>query len=404
MKFVERKEYLAQLKVWRDKQIVKVITGIRRSGKSVLLAQYQQMLIASGISKAQIHSINFEDLTNEPLLNYKALHDYLTERLLPDCQNYIFLDEVQMVEMFQRTVDSLSLRPNVDIYLTGSNAYLLSGEIATLLSGRYVEIRILPLSFSEYLSATGLSPERSYRRYISETSFPYGLQLPNADTVREYMQGLYSTVVLKDIVTRRKLQDMDLLERIIRFLSDNTGNLISIKTITNNLVVGGRKVSDHTVEVYLQSLTECYLFYRVNRYDIRGKQNLKVGQKYYICDFGFRNLLLGIRNNDLGHLMENVVYLELLRRGNQVMIGKMDNAEIDFVTFKSGQTTYYQVALSVRDQSTLERELKPLQQVSDHFPKYLLTMDDDPLVLHDGIKQLYVLDWLTKNNDLNLSL
>lgn len=187
---------------------------------------------------------------------------------------------------------------------------------------------------------------------------------------------------------------MDLLERIIRFLADNIGNMVSVKSITSNLAAGGRKVSDHTVESYLQSLMECYMFYRVNRYDVRGKQNMKVGQKYYICDFGFRNLLLGIRNNDLGHLLENIVYLELLRRGNQVMIGKMDGEEIDFVTFKSGVIVYYQVALTVREQATLERELKPLRQIGDHFQKILLTFDNDPVVLHDGIRQIYVLDWL----------
>lgn len=396
MKTVERTEYLSQLSMWRDKQIVKVITGIRRSGKSTLMAQFQDVLVRSGVSREQILSVNFEDIANEALLDYKVLYSYLTERLINDKQNYIFLDEIQMVASFQRAVDSISLRPNVDIYITGSNAYLLSGEIATLLSGRYIEIRILPLSFAEYYSAVNVSPERAYRRYISETSFPYGLQLSNSDMVREYIQGVYSTVVLKDIVTRRKLQDMDLLERIIRFLSDNIGNQISIRTISTNLTAGGRKVSEHTVETYLQSLTECYLFYRVCRYDIRGRQYLKVGHKYYICDFGFRNLLLGIRNNDLGHLLENVIYLELLRRGNQVMIGKMDNAEIDFITFKSGQTAYYQVALSVRDSATLERELKPLQQIDDHYPKYLITMDDDPLVSHNGIQQIYALDWLMK--------
>lgn len=391
---IERKDYLEWLDTWRDKSVVKVITGIRRSGKSTLLAQYRQRLIDTGVDTRQIQSINFEDIDNEPLLDYKILYRHIKEHLCPDRKNYIFLDEVQMVKEYQKAVDSLTLRPDIDIYLTGSNAYMLSGEIATLLSGRYVELSILPLSFAEYSSAQSISVEHSYRSYISETSFPYGLHLSGTDAIREYMSGLYNTIVLKDIVARRKLQDMDLLERIIRFLADNIGNMISVKSIASNLAAGGRKVSDHTVESYLQSLMECYMFYRVNRYDVRGKQNLKVGQKYYICDFGFRNLLLGIRNNDLGHLLENIVYLELLRRGNQVMIGKMDSEEIDFVTFKSGVIVYYQVALTVRDQTTLERELKPLRQISDHFQKILLTFDNDPVVLHDGIRQVYVLDWL----------
>ncbi len=394
MAHIERKDYLEWLDTWRDKSVVKVITGIRRSGKSTLLAQYRQRLIDTGVTTSQIQTINFEDIDNEPLLEYKVLYRHIKEHLCPNKKNYIFLDEVQMVKEYQKTVDSLTLRPDIDIYLTGSNAYMLSGEIATLLSGRYVELSILPLSFAEYCSAQSLSVEHSYRSYISETSFPYGLQLSGADAVREYMSGLYNTIILKDIVARRKLQDMDLLERIIRFLADNIGNMVSVKSITSNLAAGGRKVSDHTVESYLQSLMECYMFYRVNRYDVRGKQNMKVGQKYYICDFGFRNLLLGIRNNDLGHLLENIVYLELLRRGNQVMIGKMDGEEIDFVTFKSGVIVYYQVALTVREQATLERELKPLRQIGDHFQKILLTFDNDPVVLHDGIRQIYVLDWL----------
>lgn len=394
MELIVRKKYLGQLSVWRDKQVIKVITGVRRSGKSTLLHQFQQQLIASGVRKEQIQSVNFEDLAFEHLTDYRTLYKYITENLLSDCQNYIFLDEIQMVPEYQRAVDSLLLRPNVDIYITGSNAYLLSSEIATLLSGRYIEIRVLPLSFAEYMSHSTDSREDTYRRYITETSFPYGLQLPTIDAVREYLHGLYSTVVLKDIVSRKKLQDMDLLERIIRFLAGNIGNLISIKSITNNLLAGGRKVSDHTVEAYLQSLVECYMFYRADRHDVRGKQNLKVGAKYYITDLGLRHLLLGIRDNDLGHLLENTIYLELFRRGYQVMVGRMDSAEIDFVGFKDGLPTYIQVSLSVRDSATLKRELAPLQMIKNHFPKYLLTLDNDPVVLHDGIRQIYALDWL----------
>lgn len=394
MKSIERKRYLSQLIDWRDKQVIKVVTGVRRSGKSTLLLQFQEMLKAEGVDESQIQSINFEDMAYEHLLDYKALHSHLVEHLRPDVQNYIFLDEVQMVEEYQRVVDSLQLRPNVDIYITGSNAYLLSGEIATLLSGRYVEISIMPLSFAEFYEAVGGQREDAYRRYISETSFPYALQLPHANAVTEYLRGLYSTVVLKDIVGRRKLSDTDLLEKIVRFLADSVGSLVSVRSIVNNLQAGGRKVSDHTVEVYMQAVVECYLFYKVGRYDIRGKQNLKVGSKYYIVDLGLKNMLLGIRDNDLGHLLECVVYLELVRRGGQVMIGKMGEEEIDFVTISAGQRCYYQVALTVRDEATLERELRPLKGVKDHFQKYLLTMDNDPDVSHNGITQRYALDWL----------
>ena len=394
MEQILRNEYLSQLNTWRDKQVIKVITGVRRSGKSTLLAQFQNIIIASGVKNEQIQSINFEDLANEHLSDYKVLYKHIIDRLLSNSQNYIFLDEIQMVNNYQRVVDSLLLRPNVDIYITGSNAYLLSSEIATLLSGRYIEIRILPLSFAEYKSTSVIPMEDTYRKYISETSFPYGLQLPNRDAVREYLQGLYSTVILKDIVQRRKLQDMDLLERIIRFLCDNIGSPTSVRNITNNLQARGRKVSDHTVENYLQSLVKCYLFFRVEHYDVRGKQRLKVGHKYYITDLGLRNLLIGIHGNDLGHLLENTIYLELFRRGYQVMVGKMTSTEVDFVTIKSGNFAYYQVSLSVRDSKTLQRELAPLLQINDHYPKYLLTLDNDPVVIHQGIKQIYALDWL----------
>lgn len=394
MKQVPRTNYLEQLSVWRDKQIIKVITGIRRSGKSTLMQQYQQHLQGLGVRPEQIQVYNFEDLANEPLQDYRKLYAHVTQHLLPDQQNYLFFDEIQMVGDYQRAIDSLFLRSNVDIYLTGANAYLLSSEIATLLSGRYIEIRLLPLSFQEYCHESPLSAEDNYRRYLSLTSFPYGLQLPDAEAVHGYLEGVYHTVVLKDIVSRRKLQDMDLLGRIVRFLSDNIGNLTSIKNITNNLQAGGRKVSDHTVESYMQSLVECFLFYRVERYDIRGKERLKIGHKYYITDLGIRHLLIGLRGGDLGPLLENVVYLELIRRGFQVMVGKMGDAEVDFIALKSGQSTYFQVSLSVRDEATLQRELAPLRQINDHYPKYLLTLDPDPLVLHDGIQQIYALDWL----------
>lgn len=397
MKQIPRSSYLDQLTTWRDKQIIKVITGIRRSGKSTLMQQYQQQLLSFGVKPEQIQVYNFEDLANEHLLDYRQLYAHVTQRLLSDCQNYLFFDEVQMVNEYQRAIDSLFLRSNVDIYLTGSNAYLLSSEIATLLSGRYIEIRLLPLSFAEYCYQSPLSAEENYRRYLSLTSFPYGLQLPHAEAVREYLDGLYSTVVLKDIVSRRKLQDMDLLGRIVRFLADNIGNLTSVKSVTNNLQSGGRKVSDHTVESYMQSLVECFLFYRLERYDIRGKQRLKVGHKYYIADLGICHLFIGIRGGDLGHLLENIVCLELIRRNYQVMIGKMGDAEVDFIALQSGQPTYFQVSLSVRDETTLQRELAPLLQINDHYPKYLLTLDPDPLVLHDGIRQLYALDWLLGN-------
>ena len=287
----------------------------------------------------------------------------------------------------------LFVKPDVDIYLTGSNAFMLSGEIATLVSGRYVEIKILPLSFQEFCQNKD-NKESLYRRYVSTTSFPYVLQMNTDDEVRTYLQDLYNSVVLKDIMKRGGITNSDLLERLIRFLSDNIGNVSSINSISNTLASSGRKVSDHTVDNYIDLMTKSYLFHKVNRYDVKGKEILRVGQKFYITDIGIRNMLLGIRENDLGHILENIVYLELIRRGYQVFIGKIGTQEIDFVGQKNGMTTYFQVALTVREGETLKRELEPLEKIKDHYSKILLTLDNDPVISHNGIQQLYVLDWL----------
>jgi predicted AAA+ superfamily ATPase len=396
MALILRKNYLDELNTWRDKQVIKVITGIRRCGKSTLMSQYKNMLIESGVEPSQIQSLNFEELENEQYLEYHALYNHLKSNLIEGKMNYIFLDEVQMVKDFQKAIDSLFVKPNIDIYLTGSNAYMLSGEIATLVSGRYVEIKILPLSFDEFCQNRE-NKETEYRRYISKTSFPYILQMNTDDEVRTYLQDVYNSVVLKDIMKRGSIKDSDLLERLIRFLTDNIGNISSISSITNTLASSGRKVSDHTIDNYIDLMTKSYLFHKVNRYDVKGKEILRVGQKFYITDIGIRNMLLGIRENDLGHILENIVYLELIRRGYQVFIGKIGTKEIDFVCLKNGIITYYQVALTVRDSETLKRELEPLEKVKDHYQKILLTLDNDPTILHNGIQQIYALDWLLDN-------
>lgn len=394
MQLIERDYYISKLETWRDKQMVKILTGIRRSGKSTIMKLYQQHLIRNGINRNQILHLNFEDMSVEPLLNYHKLYEYVTQHLQPEVQNYLFFDEIQAVDQFERVIDSLLLLPNVDIYITGSNAFLLSGEIATLLSGRYIEIQVLPFSLSEYQRGMNLPLNQLYNQYITTTSLPYTLQLTTSEAVSDYLQNIYQTIVIKDILSRGKIQDPDLLNRILRYLSDNIGNLSSIKSITDTLTSNGRKVSTHTVDNYIDLLCASFMFYKVFRYDVKGKEHLRTGAKYYICDIGLRNWLLGLRGGDLGHILENVVFLHLFRQGKHVMVGKVGSKEIDFVCFQNGKTEYYQVALSVRDENVLVRELAPLNAIKDNYPKYLITLDPDPEISHNGIVQRYALDWL----------
>ncbi len=394
MQLIERDYYISKLETWRDKQMVKILTGIRRSGKSTIMKLYQHHLIRNGINQNQILHLNFEDLSVEPLLDYHKLYEYVTQHLQPEVQNYLFFDEIQAVAQFERVIDSLLLLPNVDIYLTSSNAFLLSGEIATLLSGRYIEIQVLPFSLSEYQRGMNLPLNQLYNQYITTTSLPYTLQLTTSEAVSDYLQNIYQTIVIKDILSRGKIQDPDLLNRILRYLSDNIGNISSIKSITDTLASNGRKVSTHTVDNHIDLLCASFMFYKVFRYDVKGKEHLRTGAKYYICDIGLRNWLLGLRGGDLGHILENVVFLHLLRQGKRVMVGKVGSKEIDFVCFQNGKTEYYQVALSVRDENVLARELAPLNAIKDNYPKYLITLDPDPEISHNGIVQRYALDWL----------
>lgn len=396
---IERKEYMALLEKWRDKKVIKVVTGIRRCGKSSLLRMFREKLLEEGVSESQVLELNFEDLDNEQYLDYKVLYAYVKKHLVKGWMNYLFFDEIQMVDNFQKVIDSLFLLDDVDIYVTGSNAYLLSGEIATLLTGRYVEIKLFPFSFREYLTAQpdDINLERAYRRYIEDGSFPYILQINHdREMVREYLLGLYNTIVLKDVVSRRKITDVMMLQSVVRFLADNIGNISVIKRISDTMTSLGRKITSHTVENYVSALIDSYIFYSVSRFDTKGKQLLKTGQKLYLADIGLRNVINGTKGGDLGHILENVVYLELARRGGEIYVGKVGDAEIDFVVIKGEYKEYYQVSLSVRDENTMNRELAPLQAIQDHYPKYLLTMDNDPEVLHDGIRQIYVLDWLVE--------
>jgi len=390
-------EYLARLAGYKDKELIKAVTGIRRCGKSTLLELFRLRLLEDGVAPAQIQNINFEDLNYSRLTGYAALHEHILKNCTPERMNYIFLDEVQHVDEFQRVVDSLFIRKNIDLYITGSNARLLSGELATLLSGRYVEIPMLPLSFREYLSAFDGRHDFSgkYQDYVTNSSFPYSLKLRDDPAqIREYLGGIYNTVILKDIVERKKIADVSMLERVIRFMFDNIGNLCSVKKIADTIVSSGRRISVNTIETYLSALTDSYVLYRVGRYDVRGKQHLKTGHKYYLADTGLRFYLLGSRGSDAGRILENVVFLELLRRGWELHIGKMDDKEIDFIAVKGDLREYYQVALSVRDEATLERELRPLYAVRDSYPKFLLTMDDELPMDNNGIRRINVLNWL----------
>lgn len=312
--------------------------------------------------------------------------------------NYLFFDEIQMVDHFQKVIDSLFLLDNVDIYVTGSNAYLLSGEIATLLTGRYIEIKLLPFSLIEFMRTlpTSTSQEEGYRKYIEYGAFPYITKInDNADMVREYLNWIYNTIILKDIVDRRKISDTMMLQSIVRFFADNIGNFSVTKRISDTMTSMGCKISSHTVESYIQALLDSYIFYAVPRYDTKGKQLLKTGQKIYLADIGLRRVICGSKGGDMGHILENIIFLELSRRGGEIYVGKAGDAEIDFIVIKKGQKTYYQVSLSVRDETTLQRALKPLESMADSYPKYLNTLDNEPVCYHNGIKQIYALDWLT---------
>lgn len=387
---------------WKDKKVIKVVTGVRRCGKSTLLSQFKSEIEKLG--ECNIISINFDDLENEFLCDYHVLYQHLMEKITDRLMNYIFLDEIQLVPQFEKVVNSLFLKENVDIYITGSNAYMLSGEIATLLSGRYVEIKMLPFSFAEYaqfkrdfLKKEVAADETLYNEYVSLGGFPYVASISNdKNLVRDYIRGIYSTIVLKDIIQRKKLSDSDVLEKVCKFTLSNVGNLISSKKVSDTLTSGGRKTSPATVENCYNALTESYLFYKATRYDIKGKEFLKSFEKYYAVDMGLRFFMLGIRTGDDGFILENVVFLELLRRGYEVYVGKYNDFEIDFVAKKDGLTEYYQVALSVRGQDTLERELRSFRLIKDNYPKFLITLDNSNDIDHDGITQVYAVKWLAE--------
>lgn len=392
---IERPNYLQELISFKEKDLIKIVTGIRRCGKSTLFDLYIEYLLSNGVDNNQILRINLEEYEFNDILDYNDLYNYINSKLLSNKMNYVFIDEVQKINDFQKACDSLYVKKNVDLYITGSNSKLLSGELATLLSGRYVEIKMLPLSFKEYISYVGETDiQKKYVDYITKSSFPYTLKLDSSKDIRMYLDGLYNTVIVNDIAERKDISDIGMLKDVIKFMFDNVGNLCSSTSIANTMTSNGRKISVPTVEKYLEALVESFVLYKVSRYDIKGKNYLTTGSKYYLSDIGLRYYLLGSKNADDGHILENIVYLELLRRGYEVYIGKNDDNEVDFVAVNEKGEEYYQVSYTVKDEKTLERELKPLNNINDHNPKILLTADFTPYTSHNGIKQVNVFDWL----------
>lgn len=402
---VQRKEYLEKLIGWKDDDVIKVVTGIRRCGKSTLLMQYQDYLKSIGIEENQIIAVNFEELEYEELCDYKKLYAYIKDRLIADKTTYIFLDEIQKVPSFEKVVDSLYVKPNIDIYITGSNAYMLSGDLATLLTGRYVEISMLPLSFSEYMELSDKDKESAFADYIKYGGLPFVATMDRTDDkVDTYLEGIYNTVIVKDIEDRqkrqesnsdkRKINDIPLLKTIAKYLSSVIGSPVSLRGITNYLVSSGRKISANTVSNYVNALIESFIFYPAERFDIVGKQLLQANKKYYMVDLGIRNHILPRKYYDLGFSVENIVFFELLRRGCKVTIGKYQENEVDFVAERRGELTYIQVTTDMVSESTFDREMKPLYAIQDNYEKIVLTLDKLTVGNYDGIKVVNVIDWL----------
>lgn len=396
-----RENYLNKIKEFREKNLIKVVTGVRRSGKSVLLEQFQDELKKDGVTEEHIIDLNFEKIENDELLDYKKLHTYITERLNKNGWTYIFLDEIQMVENFQKTVDSLHTKQNVDIYITGSNAHLLSNELATLLSGRYIQIHVMPLSFAEYIQGkvnANIDYKKEFDNYMRFGSFPQTLELISQKSIYDYLDSVYNTVVVKDILARGKTINEGVLRSITKFIFHNIGNEVSSVNISNTLKSNKREVSYNTVEKYLGYLKDCFIIYEVARYDIKGKQHLKSNAKYYTVDSGLRNMLLSNKETDIGHVLENIVFLELLRREYKVSVGKFDTKEIDFVCENGNGTIYIQVTASLLDKNTLDREVASLNNIKDHFPKCIITLDDYTAGnTYNGIRVIHAIDFLLGN-------
>lgn len=397
---IERKEYLNYLIKLKDKKIIKVVTGIRRCGKSTLFKLYKDYLIQNNVNPKQIISMNFENPEDNKYSTWLELYEDINSKLINDKMNYIFLDEIQIIKDFEKIVDGLFIKDNVDIYITGSNSYMLSGELATYLTGRYMQIHMLPLSFSEYLKTkTNTNELKEYQTYIENGGFPYITNLnDDKELIRNYLDGIYNTVLLKDVISRNNIKDVMILDSVIRYIFDNIGQLISTNKISNTLNSNKRKNSVNTIETYLSYLIDSYIIYKISRYDIKGKEHLKTGDKYYVSDLGLRYYLLG-EVKDFGSILENVIFLELKRRNYDIYIGKNGTKEIDFVVKNNDGIKYIQVALSARDESTLKRELEALETINDNYPKYIITLDYDN-INYNGIKQINAIDFLLNRIDI----
>lgn len=392
--------YLSQLIKFKNKSLIKVVTGLRRSGKSTLLSLFENHLIESGIKKNQIIRMNFESFDFDEIISYKELYAYINSKIIDKNKKYyILLDEVQQVSSWEKVINSFLVDANVDIYLTGSNAYLLSSELSTLLSGRYVEIKMQPLSFKEYLNFTESDKkstiQEKFNQYLEYGGLPTVVELlDNKDTIGPFLEGIYNTVIMKDVIERNEVRDAALLESVLKFIAANIGSIVSTKKISDYLTSSGRKTTSDTIDNYLKMLENAFIIYKANRYDLKGKMFLKTLEKYYIVDMGIRNKLTGLRNTDYGHVLENIVYLELLRRGYDISIGKIGTLEVDFVATKPSEKIYYQVCATIMDDKTRERELRPLKSISDNYPKYILTMDQTIFNDYSGIKVKNIIDFL----------
>ncbi len=404
MTLIDRPEYIKKLKMWLGHaDVMKIVTGVRRSGKSTLLTLFQEHLLENGIDKSQIQEIKFELIENEEFLDRKKLHTHILKNINPDKMNYVFLDEIQLVDDWQKTVNSLRMHPNIDLYLTGSNAYMFSGKLATLIGGRYVEIQMLPLSFKEYVMGTGgnnSNLQEKYDTYTRESGFPQTVAFSgNRQLITDYLiNTVYQNTIQKDIIKRFKLKDPARLDNVVRYMFDNIGNETSLRGIERGLKADRISLSPTTIDIYVQGLLDSYLMHKCDRYDIKGKKILQLNSKYYVADVGLRTVLFGRASRDFGYMLENVVYLELVRRGYKISVGKINDIEVDFVASKAdGEVEYYQVAFTALEPNTLLRELSPLEKIKDNYPKFLLTMDSGTDT-NNGIKRLNVLHWLISKN------
>ena len=406
---IQRKEFLNELIKWKNEKVIKVITGMRRAGKSTLLMQYQDYLIQSGVEENRIVSINFEELEYEELCDYRKLYNYIKDKLIDGKTTYIFLDEIQKVKDFEKVIDSIYVKSGTDIYITSSNAYFLSGNLATYLTGRYVEILVLPFSFKEYKEVVNKDNEGAFSDYMKYGGLPFlTLMEKDIDKAYTYLEGIYNTVIVKDIEDRinlqitdndkRKIYDISLLKLIAKYLASVVGSPVSVRGITNYIVSSGRKVSQNTVSDYVEALKEAFIFYEVSRFDIVGKQILSSNKKYYIVDLGLRNYILPRKSYDLGFSVENIVYFELLRRGYNVNIGKQDKEEVDFIAAKNGIITYIQVTADMTSKETFEREIRPLNMIKDNYKKIILTLDKFTLGDYAGIQVKNLIEWLLEDS------